>query len=158
MRYAWRRSLRPLTDSGGQQQHLFPTGREDSGQLHLDEMRDVPVVVVLGERGSGKSVTLEQEHTLLTERRLLRFTWARTSPTLSRQAPICASTCKFQLMPRHRRLGHTRTGQILNREMYAVDHDSLGRSFRNVVLQVRPNQVEIVAIKEEAGPTSQLTC
>ncbi|MFE3939539.1 hypothetical protein ACFXPJ_38735, partial [Streptomyces goshikiensis] len=29
-------------------------------------MRDVPVVVVLGERGSGKSVALDQERILLT--------------------------------------------------------------------------------------------
>ncbi|MFJ8097646.1 hypothetical protein [Streptomyces griseofuscus] len=33
----------------------------------LDELRDVPVVVVLGERGAGKSVALEQEHALLGE-------------------------------------------------------------------------------------------
>ncbi|MFF3876070.1 hypothetical protein [Streptomyces sp. NPDC001978] len=35
--------------------------------MGLDELRDVPVVVVLGERGAGKSVALEQEHALLSE-------------------------------------------------------------------------------------------
>ncbi|MGW6457522.1 hypothetical protein ACWF94_16650 [Streptomyces sp. NPDC055078] len=35
--------------------------------MRLDEMRDVQVVVVLGERGAGKSVTLEQEHGLLSD-------------------------------------------------------------------------------------------
>ncbi len=36
-----------------------------SDTVTLDELRDVPVVVVLGERGAGKSVALEQEHHLL---------------------------------------------------------------------------------------------
>ncbi|WP_123980636.1 hypothetical protein [Streptomyces sp. Ag109_O5-1] len=40
---------------------------EADGALGLDELRDVPVVVMLGERGAGKSVALEQEHALLRE-------------------------------------------------------------------------------------------
>ncbi|MFG2134786.1 hypothetical protein ACGFNV_44530 [Streptomyces sp. NPDC048751] len=39
--------------------------RETDDLLRLDDMRDVPVVVVLGERGAGKSVALEQEQALL---------------------------------------------------------------------------------------------
>jgi hypothetical protein len=67
MHYAWRRSLRPLhNDTQDPKQQPFETGL-DAGLVSLDEMREVPVVVVLGERGSGKSVALEQERALLAE-------------------------------------------------------------------------------------------
>ncbi|MFE7161379.1 hypothetical protein [Streptomyces sp. NPDC057636] len=72
-------------------------------------------------------------------------------------AALQGSRGKFQFAQRHRRLGHTCAGQILNREMYAVDHDSLCRSFQNVVLRARPNQIEIVPVNREAGPASQPT-
>ncbi|MEV7243093.1 hypothetical protein AB0N92_17855 [Streptomyces sp. NPDC093248] len=67
MRYAWRRSLCPLPADTGESVAPFRGRPDDDGaQLGLDELRDVPVVVVLGERGAGKSVMLEQEHTQLT--------------------------------------------------------------------------------------------
>lgn len=60
-------------------------------------MRDVPVVVVLGERGAGKSVALEQEHDLLSSQMQQRLRpcciWAGTSPIRPRQAARCISTC-----------------------------------------------------------------
>jgi hypothetical protein len=67
MHYAWRRSLRPLhDDTQDPKQQPFETGR-DAGLVSLAEMREVPVVVVLGERGSGKSVALDQERALLAD-------------------------------------------------------------------------------------------
>jgi hypothetical protein len=44
----------------------FDSSRDAERPVRLDEMRDVPVLVVLGERGAGKSVALEQEHALLS--------------------------------------------------------------------------------------------
>ncbi|WP_328891537.1 hypothetical protein [Streptomyces sp. NBC_00316] len=67
-------------------------------------------------------------------------------------AALQGSRCKFQLVQRHRRLSHTSPGQILNREVYAIDHDSLRRSFRNVVLRSRPNHIEFVAFAGDAEP------
>lgn len=67
MRYAWRRSLRTLHDGDSQQDRLFTGWHDADPQLRLDEMRNIPVVVVLGERGAGKSVALEQERALLTD-------------------------------------------------------------------------------------------
>lgn len=65
MRYAWRRLLRPLPDDSAARREPFDDGPDAGSRLRLDELRDVPVVVVLGERGAGKSVTLEQEQSLL---------------------------------------------------------------------------------------------
>ncbi|WP_405933714.1 hypothetical protein [Streptomyces sp. NBC_00827] len=67
MRYAWRRLLRPLQTESGGRGDAFDGGRDAGSPMRLDEMRDVPVVVVLGERGAGKSVALEQEHGLLRD-------------------------------------------------------------------------------------------
>ncbi|WP_159027740.1 NACHT domain-containing NTPase [Streptomyces pactum] len=61
MRYAWRRVLEALpAERPGQQQVVErqPTAGEET---YFGEVRDVPVVVVLGERGCGKSVAFEQE-------------------------------------------------------------------------------------------------
>ncbi|MCX5063831.1 MULTISPECIES: hypothetical protein [unclassified Streptomyces] len=67
MRYAWRRSLRPLQAESSARTDAFDGGWDVGSPVRLDEMRDVPVVVVLGERGAGKSVALEQEHGLLRD-------------------------------------------------------------------------------------------
>lgn len=67
MRYSWRRSLRVLPASSGGKLDPFDDGPDADASVRLDELRDVPVVVVLGERGAGKSVALEQEHALLSE-------------------------------------------------------------------------------------------
>ncbi|MFD0425271.1 NACHT domain-containing protein [Streptomyces parvus] len=66
MRYAWRRSLRPLHETGSRERALLADWHYADPQLHLDEL-DAPVVVLLGERGMGKSVTLEQERIRLQE-------------------------------------------------------------------------------------------
>lgn len=65
MRYAWRRSQRALHLGDGLEQQPFTSQHDAAPQVRLDELRDVPVIVVLGERGAGKTVTLEQEHALL---------------------------------------------------------------------------------------------
>ncbi|MEV6534160.1 hypothetical protein AB0M86_31955 [Streptomyces sp. NPDC051639] len=67
MRYSWRRSLRPLAVDAGGTPDLFDDRAGAGPVTSLDELRDVPVVVVLGERGAGKSVALDQEHALLRE-------------------------------------------------------------------------------------------
>ncbi|MFI6661470.1 NACHT domain-containing protein [Streptomyces sp. NPDC050523] len=67
MRYEWPRSLRSLPFGDSDLAGPFDASRRDAGRgLRLDELRNVPVVVVLGERGAGKSVALEQEHDLLS--------------------------------------------------------------------------------------------
>ena len=66
MRYSWRRSLRPLRADGDGRAAQFDGRAGADALVRLDELRDVPVVVVLGERGAGKSIALTQEHELLT--------------------------------------------------------------------------------------------
>lgn len=68
MRYEWRRSLRPLAVRMDEEPDPLEDRFEADGAVGLDELRDVPVVVMLGERGAGKSVALEQEHALLREK------------------------------------------------------------------------------------------
>ncbi|MEU9380025.1 hypothetical protein AB0D38_02995 [Streptomyces sp. NPDC048279] len=68
MRYAWRRSLRPLAVRMDSEPDPLDARLEFDGAVGLDELRDAPVVVVLGERGAGKSVALEQEYALLGEK------------------------------------------------------------------------------------------
>jgi hypothetical protein len=56
-----------LSAEGDDRPEPFDGGRRGAGHgLRLDELRDVPVVVVLGERGAGKSVALQQEYDLLS--------------------------------------------------------------------------------------------
>ncbi len=66
MRYPWRRVLRPLPAESGDRPDPFHGVPDADGLVGLDELRDLPVVVVVGERGAGKSVALEQEHVLLS--------------------------------------------------------------------------------------------
>ncbi|MGW0868945.1 hypothetical protein ACWD3Z_00475 [Streptomyces sp. NPDC002740] len=62
MIYPWRRRAvplgRPVRDRGWQTSFLGD--EREHGQV-LEEMRDVPVLVLFGERGTGKSVALRQE-------------------------------------------------------------------------------------------------
>ncbi|MFE6470172.1 NACHT domain-containing protein [Streptomyces rochei] len=60
MRYAWRRALEALPDELDPQQAVEHQPRTGEG-TQFGDVRDVPVVVVLGERGCGKSVAFEQE-------------------------------------------------------------------------------------------------
>jgi ABC-type glutathione transport system ATPase component len=57
-----------MTGDGAVQPDPFGGGRDEVSGVRLDELRDVPVVVVLGERGAGKSVALEQERGLLSKK------------------------------------------------------------------------------------------
>ncbi|MFF7250066.1 hypothetical protein ACFZBU_39965 [Embleya sp. NPDC008237] len=77
LRYEWRRSLHLLTvaasdasASNVSDSDAFESDRRRVWAEGLDETGDVPVVVVSGERGSGKSVALEQEQTRLDGARL----------------------------------------------------------------------------------------
>lgn len=56
MRYAWQRSLRPLAADAGGPPDTPDSGRAAGRPVTLDGTRDVPVLVLLGERGAGKSV------------------------------------------------------------------------------------------------------
>ncbi|WSQ15094.1 hypothetical protein OG604_49475 [Streptomyces sp. NBC_01231] len=67
MRYALRRSLRPLAVHIDSEPDPLEDRLEAHDAVGLDELRGVPVVVMLGERGAGKSVALEQEYALLGE-------------------------------------------------------------------------------------------
>ncbi|MEU6071047.1 hypothetical protein ABZ864_43050 [Streptomyces sp. NPDC047082] len=67
MRYSWRRSLRPLVVATVREPDLLDDSLEFDNSVGLDELRNVPVVVIVGERGAGKSVTLEREHALLRD-------------------------------------------------------------------------------------------
>lgn len=58
-------------------------------------MRDVPVVVVLGERGAGKSVALEQEHDLLTSQ------GATTAPLLHLGRDVIDTTSAGSTLQQH---------------------------------------------------------
>lgn len=60
MRYSWRRSLQCLNGSTSGTSDSLDDKPDASAAVRLDELRDVPVVVMLGERGAGKSVTLDQ--------------------------------------------------------------------------------------------------
>ncbi|MFI0901880.1 hypothetical protein [Streptomyces sp. NPDC020983] len=69
MRYSWRRTLRPLPAADGGRNGGLLDGRtaaDTEALVCLDELRDAPVVVVLGERGAGKTVALQQERDLLS--------------------------------------------------------------------------------------------
>jgi hypothetical protein len=67
VRYAWRRSLLPVAADSKQIRERFD-GRPNRTRLpHLDDVQHTPAVVILGERGCGKSVALAQEHTRLLE-------------------------------------------------------------------------------------------
>ncbi|MET7379903.1 hypothetical protein ABZT08_13980 [Streptomyces sp. NPDC005526] len=67
MRYSWRRSLRPLAVGTDREPDPLDDSLEFDGSIGLDELRNVPVIVILGERGAGKSVALAQEHALLRD-------------------------------------------------------------------------------------------
>lgn len=61
MRYAWRRVLEALPAEGLDQQQMVERRPSADEEMYFGDVRDVPVVVVLGERGCGKSVAFEQE-------------------------------------------------------------------------------------------------
>ncbi|MFC9463183.1 NACHT domain-containing protein [Streptomyces coelicoflavus] len=61
MRYAWRRVLEALPAEGLDQQRVVERRPSADEETYFGDVRDVPVVVVLGERGCGKSVAFDQE-------------------------------------------------------------------------------------------------
>lgn len=65
--YAWRRSLLPVTADSVQLRERFGRRPDTTRLPHLEDVRQIPVVVLLGERGCGKSVTLDQERTQLLQ-------------------------------------------------------------------------------------------
>jgi hypothetical protein len=67
MGYPWRRSLLSLPVDADIRPGPFNDRLDAAAAKRLGELRDGPVVVVLGERGPGRSVTLQQEHCLLAE-------------------------------------------------------------------------------------------
>ncbi|MFH8804918.1 NACHT domain-containing protein [Streptomyces sp. NPDC017936] len=67
MRYAWRRALEALPVKELDQQQVVERQPRVGEETYFGDVRDVPVVVVLGERGCGKSVAFEQELSCLLD-------------------------------------------------------------------------------------------
>ncbi|MEU5739546.1 hypothetical protein ABZ784_16320 [Streptomyces tendae] len=67
MRYAWRRVLEALPSEGLDQQRVVERRPSADEETYFGDVRDVPVVVVLGERGCGKSVAFDQEFASLVD-------------------------------------------------------------------------------------------
>lgn len=82
--YPWARQTVPLGDwAPGRDRGSPPAAEGDHGR-RLEELRDVPVLALFGERGAGKSVALVQEYQSLgaarAETRWVNLGGTRQSP------------------------------------------------------------------------------